>query len=151
MLTTVLSAGCEKKNTPSGSADIPQAAQPHALADMKTGASDDIRATQLPANTKIRAIAAGEEVTCPSLCSHLAYCNRRVHQKETSPAALSACVGGCTRRSGESDKRRWEAMETCVRKHPGDDCSNLRACLDEAMLEIQKELHGKPSTTEKQP
>ncbi len=147
----MLASACQRKAKEPESVEIPQADTPHAPGEAKKAPPDDVRVPKLPENTQVKALAPGEEVTCPSLCSHLAFCNRRVHQKETSAAALSACVGGCSSRRGESDRRRWEAMENCVRQHPGEDCAALRACMDKAMMDIQKELHGKTPDTEKQP
>lgn len=146
--------GCKTNNPSQSSVEIPQAPPPHTPLDThhrQPTASDDVRAPQQPPTSPIKALGPDEEVTCTSLCSHLAYCNRQVHQKETSAAALSACVGGCTRKNSESDKRRWEAMEKCVKEYPGEACTQLRVCLDQAMLEIQKELHGKTPQMEKQP
>lgn len=153
MWTPWMAGGCKKNNTSPSNVEIPQAPLPHTPVDIprQPTASDDVRAPQQLPNPKIKALGPEEEVTCASLCSHLAYCNRQVHQKETSATALSACIGGCTRKNSESDKRRWEAMEKCAKKNPGEACTQLRVCLDQAMLEIQKELHGKTPQMEKQP
>jgi hypothetical protein len=114
---------------------------------MSPGQDSVVSANPTPPNPEIRPLATTDEPTCQTMCGHLAWCNQKMHQKTTSPAALSACVGGCGHRRGESDKGRWEAMEGCLKQHRGEDCAGLRACVDAAMLELQKRLHGMEPAT----
>jgi len=110
------------------------------------GGTPNVSAGPVVPNPQVRPLAPGEAVTCQTMCGQLAHCNLKVHGKQTSSAALAACVSGCGARRGESDKARWEAMETCLKKHGGEDCAALRGCIDAAMLELQKQLHGKEPT-----
>jgi hypothetical protein len=102
-------------------------------------------------NPKVAALSPTDELNCGTMCGHLAFCNQKMLQKNTSSTALSACVKGCTARRGEADKARWEAMETCMGQHRGDQCPALRGCIETAMSDLQKRLHGKDSPVPEAP
>ncbi len=110
------------------------------------GGAPNVSAGPVVPNPQIRPLAQGEAVTCQTMCGQLAHCNLKVHGKQTSSAALAACVSGCGARRGASDKARWEAMEACMKQHGGEDCAALRGCIDAAMIELQKKLHGQEPT-----
>ena len=101
-----------------------------------------VTGTDVKENPKILALTPADEINCNSMCGQLAFCNRKMHQKNTSAAALSTCVKGCTARRGETDKGRWEAMEICMKQHGGEECMKLRGCIESSIEELQKRLQG---------
>ncbi len=90
---------------------------------------------------KAVAFTGQEELNCENICGHMAFCNRKVHDKNTSVTAFSACVKGCGQRKSTADRSRWEAMEECLKQHPGEACGELRTCIERRYEEIQKHLH----------
>jgi len=137
----VLLLSCSgKSDEPREAPTPPTAVDP--VAAMNVEPQMSVTGTDVKENPKVRPLTPTDEVNCSTMCGQLAYCNQKAYQKATSATAISACVKGCTARRGEADRGRWEAMETCMKQHGGEECTKLRACIETAISELQKRLHG---------
>ncbi len=140
-------SSCGKSEPKSGAPKPPTASDPGEKPSdtpdaMGAGDPMTVSGADVKENPKVRALTPSDEINCSTMCGQLAFCNQKIYQKNTSGAALSTCVKGCTARRGETDKGRWEAMETCMKQHGGEDCVQLRACIEASIAEIQKRLQG---------